>query len=421
MKNRIQTRPRGGMNRVGQAFLALGVAVGLAACDSLLEVDNPGAVEAADLNNPALAATLLNSALGQFECAFTSYVASTSVLSAETINASSWLDINGWGWRGIELETITGGCPAGRNATGLGAYSPLQQARYLAEDATRLIEEFPAAQVPQKDQMLGLLAAYAGYSWALLGEGFCEMAVDTGPLKTRQEMFQGAEAHFDRAIQLAQAAGNDALQRMALVGRARVRLNQGNMDGAYADASGIPQGFAWHAEYSTVNGIRENRLFNMNRLNRFISVEPGAYFGLTVGGQPDTRVPVVNSGQNGHDGVTRHYFQNKYPTPATHIRMASWFEAQLIMAEARPTEAVSAINRLRAAQDLPAYTGTGSLEDVLEERRRQLFLEGHRLNDMLRHNIPFPSGVNHKDQPYGPITCMPLPEQERRNNPNIGS
>jgi hypothetical protein len=56
---------------------------------------------------------------------------------------------------------------------------------------------------------------------------------------------------------------------------------------------------------------------------------------------------------------------------------------------------------------------------VLEERRRQLFLEGHRLNDMLRHDLPFPTGENHKGQAWGPITCMPLPDQERLNNPNI--
>jgi hypothetical protein len=56
---------------------------------------------------------------------------------------------------------------------------------------------------------------------------------------------------------------------------------------------------------------------------------------------------------------------------------------------------------------------------VLEERRRQLFSEGHRLGDMLRNDIPFPTGTNHKGQTYGPTTCLPLPDQERLNNPNL--
>jgi starch-binding outer membrane protein, SusD/RagB family len=416
----IQRAPR------SRSRLGLGVGLGLVlltgatGCDSLLEVSNPGAVQAEDLNNPGLAATLVNSALGHYECALTSYIVSVSLLSAETINASSWLDINPWGWRGMELQTTTGGCATGRNSTGLGAYTALQQARFMAEDAGRLISGFPDGQVAQKNEYLGLLSAYAGYSWTLLGEGYCEMAVDQGPLLTRAQMFAGAEERFTAAIGFAKAAGNANLERMATLGRARARLSLGNRDGAFTDAATIPAGFIWTAQYSTVNAIRENRVFNMNQANRFLSVEPTKYFAQTVGGVPDTRLPVTNSGIRGHDGATFHYFQNKYTSSAAAIPMATWREAQLIMAEARPAEAVAAINRLRAFHKLPEYTGTGSLADVLEERRRELFLEGHRLHDMLRHNLPFPQGANHKGQPYGPTTCMPLPEQEKRNNPNIG-
>ena len=86
-------------------------------------------------------------------------------------------------------------------------------------------------------------------------------------------------------------------------------------------------------------------------------------------------------------------------------------------------ERIDAINRLRAAQGIPNVTAEEAADPmalVIEERRRQLFSEGHRLNDMLRHHIPFPTGVNHKGQPWGTMTCMPLPDQEKLNNPNIG-
>lgn len=412
---------RGRAARTAGTGLALVLGLGVGACDNLLDVQNPGAVEAGDLDNPALAPTLVNSALGQFECAYTSYVASTGILAHELINSSSWLNINTWGWRGLELHTITGSCPGGRDATGLGAYTPLQQARYLAEEGTRLIEGFPDAQVPGRAELLGLLSAYAGYSTQLLGEGFCEMAVDESPLMTRVDMFQRAEQRFTTAMSHADAAGAADLRTLALAGRARARLNLGDLAGAASDAERIPDGFVWYAEYSTVDGSRENRLFNLNRRNRFISVEPTGYGEVEIGGAPDPRVPAVESGLVGHDGVTLHWYQDKYPTAGSPIPMASWEEAQLILAEARPSEAVAALNRLRAAQGLPAYQGSGDvLADVLEERRRQLFLEGHRLNDMLRHELPFPTGVNHKGQAWGPITCMPLPEQEKRNNPNIG-
>jgi len=409
---------RRGMRRT--AILGLALFAGLAGCESLLEVELPGSVQESDLDNPALATTLVNSALGQFECAYTSYVASAGILANEYINASTWLDINGWGWRGIELLTIIGSCPNNRDATGLGAYAPLQQARFMAEDAARRIERFPDELVPDKTEKLGLLMAYAGYAYVLLGEGFCEMAIDNGPLMTPREVLAIAEERFTAAMEYARAAGNTRLELLAAAGRARTRLDLGDLEGAATDAARIPEGFVWNAEYSTTNARRENRVYNLNRRNRYLSVNPVDYAGLELGGEPDPRVPVIASGLVGHDGVTQHYYQDKYPTADSPIPMASWEEAQLIIAEARPSEAEAAINRLRARQGLPPYTPSGDLlADILEERRRQLFSEGHRLNDMLRHGLPFPTGVNHKGQAYGPITCMPLPEQEKRSNPNI--
>ena len=423
---RRATPTRDGQIRRWGTRLALGASfVALAGCgSSLLDVDNPGRVAEADLANPALATTMVNSALGQFECAYTNYVTAAGVMSNEYINASSWLDMNGWGWRGVELYTIVGSCSTNRNATNLGAYTPLQQARYLAENAAARIEAFPEADVPKRDEKLGLLAAYAGYSYVLLGEGYCEMAIDQGPLMTPAEVLAIAEQRFTSAITYAQAAGNDSLRRMATLGRARARLDLGNLAGAAADAEQIPAGYVWNANYSTVDGRRENRLYNVNRRNRFLSVNPASYAHVMLDGEPDPRVQVDSSGQVGHDGATRHFFQRKYDAADAPMPMASWEEAQLIIAEARPSEAVAAINRLRASQDLPALTlvgGENLLDIVLEERRRQLFSEGHRLNDMLRHDLPFPTGVNHKGQAWGNLTCMPLPDQEKLNNPNIGS
>ena len=415
-------RPAPARARRTAAALALALlAVGPAGCDDLLDVTNPNSVQEDDLSNPALATALVNSALGQFECALSQYVVSAGILSGEYINASGWLDINGWGWRGVELYAITGGCPTNRDATGLGAYTPLQQARYMAESAIERIEAYPADAVQRRDERLGLLSAYAGYAYTLLGEGYCEMAVDQGPLMTPAEVLAVAETRFTRAIALAQTASNANLRHLATLGRARVRLGLGDLAGAAADAEQIPAGFVWNAEYSSVSERRENRVFNMNRRNRFLSVD-ASYQGLMLGAVPDPRVPVSNSNLVGHDGATRHWYQNKYNTAAAPIPMASWREAQLILAEARPADAVAAINRLRTSQNLPAFTlaaGQTTLQAVLEERRRQLFSEGHRLNDMLRHDIPFPTGNNHKGQPYGPQTCMPLPDQEKLNNPSI--
>lgn len=411
---RTARRGRGRLALIGALLLTT------AACDGLLDVEIPGSVEESDLNNPALAPTLFNSALGLFECAFVNYVATVGVLTEEYVVSSGWLNDNIWGWRGIELNSAAGGCSNNRDASGFGAYTPLQAARYFLEDAISRIESFDAAEVPNQGAMVAELTAHAGYAYTLLGEGFCSMAIDQGPELQPGQVLQEAEAYFTAAIN--NPASSENVRRIALLGRARVRLDRGNATGAASDAVQIPQGWVHRIQYATVQGSRENRVYNVTNRNLFLSVAP-EYRDLEVGGTPDPRVPVADSGINGHDGVTRHFYQRKYTSAASPITLASWAEAKLILAEAAGgAGAVQHINELRAAQGIAPLQNpdvSNMLPVVLEERRRQLFTEGHRLNDMLRHGIPFPQGTNHKGQTYGPATCLPLPDQERDSNPNL--
>ena len=83
---------------------------------------------------------------------------------------------------------------------------------------------------------------------------------------------------------------------------------------------------------------------------------------------------------------------------------------------------IDAINRLRTKANLPLLSAAEIANfkaTVIEERRRELFSEGYRYGDMLRLNIPFPTGLNQKKQTYGSITCLPLPDVETLNNPNL--
>ena len=60
---------------------------------------------------------------------------------------------------------------------------------------------------------------------------------------------------------------------------------------------------------------------------------------------------------------------------------------------------------------------------VIDERRRALFLEGFRNYDLQRFNLPFNPAVGapfpFKGGSYGNTRCLPLPDVERFNNPNI--
>jgi starch-binding outer membrane protein, SusD/RagB family len=123
------------------------------------------------------------------------------------------------------------------------------------------------------------------------------------------------------------------------------------------------------------------------------------------------------------------YVPNKYAEgDAAPTRIASYEEAQLILAEAQGgNTAVTAINGLRATAGLLPYTGAtddASIQAlIIDERRRVLFLEGFRNYDLQRFNLPFNPAVGtpfpFKGGTYGDTRCLPLPDVERFNNPNI--
>jgi hypothetical protein len=124
----------------------------------------------------------------------------------------------------------------------------------------------------------------------------------------------------------------------------------------------------------------------------------------------------------------------KYSVVTAPMRVASYAEAQLIVAENAAATgdingAVTAINNARArTTGVPAYvapagaTATDIRTQIIEERRRELFVEGHRLGDMRRYGIAFTPVAGTAYQyggVYGAETCFPLPDVERINNPTI--
>lgn len=417
MRDRIGARR---FCRVASIPMMLGLA--LAACDSLLEVSQPGAVDAADLNDPRMARMLVVGAIGKFECAMSQYALVTGILADEFWTSADFRVANAWAQRVDAARESNGGCPTSRGAVSMGVFFGLQQARNQSEEAYRLISDFPAEDVPEKERFLGKLAAYSGYSHALLGEGFCEVTLDGGPLMQPSEVLAIAEERLTTAIEHADRAGDDDIRHMALVGRARVRLNLGQHALAAQDARQIPEGYVRYATHSTTHPVRENRIWGVvNHARAFVVSEP--YRNLEVDGVPDPRVPVLNTGQTGQDGRTTAWIQLKFDSPDSPTPIASWEEAQLIIAEVEGGQtAVGIINKLRQRHGLPAFESQDEAEilaQVIEERRRQLFAEGHRLGDMLRHNIPFPGPIDHRGAPYGPMTCMFLPYDETNNNPHL--
>lgn len=414
---------------LGSAFLGLA----LAACDDITSLDQeaPSRIPADSLERPENARLLVQSAIGDFECALASYVVASGLVADELLNSNLTNRLWDYDRRTIlpiNTEYSTDLC--GEDPT---VYTVLSIARYDADNALRLLDGWTDAQVPDRTQLIATAATYAGYSLVLLGEGMCSAAIDVGPELTPDEILGEAEARFTRAIEAAGAAGDDDIRTLALLGRARARLDLGDLTGAAADAALIPAGFRVDATYSAAKPQRENLVFTFITRDLLGTVDL-PFRGVEFGGVPDPRVAVIDAGIVGADETTPMFLPAKYTAFESPIRMASWEEAQLILAEAAVAGgdvdgAVSIINTLHANAGLPPYAG-GTPEEVMnqviEERRRELFLEGHRLGDIIRYGLPlfpapgapFSTGAGTSGV-YGTQVCFPLPAVERNNNPSI--
>lgn len=453
-------RQRGTGGRVPGLLVALPIVAALWGCDldlgSVLEVDVPGRVAAEALENAALAGTLADGVIGDTECAWNNYAAASSHHSDEWIPTSGNLNMRNWGQRKIEAGDAV--MAQGSCAANYGIYTPLHTARFQAEDIFNRLEGFSIEDVPDKVDLQGVVKAYGAYATLALGEGFCSMAINGGPRLTPAAVLGVAEALFGDAIGIAQGTGNSDILNMARVGRARARLFLGDFTGAITDAGGVPDGYVKMAS----RGSSEVRRWNANleylnnpdsEVSKHGSVA-STFHNLTVDaagnptqddGTPDPRVVVSTRGELGFDFTTVHYFHDKYTARESPVPMASYKEAQLIIAEASArtgdlNRARGIINDRHALAGLPMWDVAGTatqdqvFEHVLEERRRELFQEaGHRLNDMLRfrgtaQEIPFlgepgsihPNGLDQSGLEYGTITCFPLPLIEENGNENLG-
>jgi starch-binding outer membrane protein, SusD/RagB family len=412
------------------AILAGLLATGLfGACSDVLKVNAPQLIEESTLTQPANAPVLLAGVIADFECAFVNYIATMGNVADEfadsQANAAIW-DID----RRTNFPNYTLYSTATCGTGGYGAvYTPVSVARAAGDRTLGLLQSWSDAEVPNRAMLIARAAAYTGYSLVLLGEGFCTAAIDVGPELTPNQVFTEAENRFGLALQtLTGLTGSsaDSLRSLALVGRARARINQGTATKrteAAADATLVPNGFTFNARYSAATNRSENRIFRYNNTSGQITVDP-TYRNLN-----DPRVPAVDANRNASLASLRLWTQMKYTSLTAPIPIASWREAILIRAEiAGGQEAVNLINQLRTRPGvgLAPFASTDPAEiqaQVQEERRRELYLESHRLFDTIRFNVPlnpapgapFPNGGGQ----YGNNRCLPLPDVERLNNPNI--
>lgn len=423
------------MGRKSLMAAALVMSLGLAGCDDLLSVELLGATEADKLDSPKYAALLVVSAEGDFECAYDKAVYNSSQLSGEMLGiavgaTTIWLtkrDV-----QSNHTDYSTNEC----SSTG-GLYVPLQHARFMAEDTHRRLLAWSDADVPNRTRHLGRTAMYAAFTYGVFGDLFCSVAVDLGPELSRNQTYQLARDRFTTAIQYATQANDTETLMTSYVGRARYALRMGDKTAALADAQKVVPvltaasvGFRKNASRGTANNRRQNSIYSQNVFGTQVTVDP-AYWTTTFAGVPDRRVSVLSANRLGTDTRTPLYRAQKYLSYDAPIRLASAVEAALIIAEIQGGQtAVNTINNLHALAGVPAYAGGTEAEiqaQIIEERRREFFLEGLRMGDLRTYN----GGAEFKkwnragtQNPYtflqfGGTECFPFPDVERNGNPNF--
>jgi hypothetical protein len=412
-----------------------------AACDNLnrlLEVENPGVIGEAALQDTAMIPAMVNSVVGEFQLAYDNLVIGGAILGDEMVNGHNFDQ-----WKQMDLRNVDR-----MNVTmGTELYNPIQRARGAGDEYARRISEL-LGDAANRHIGYARALAYAGYSYVMLGESFCEAPVrPTDPALTSQEILARAIEHFDAAIQVAtaaKAAGTPAPQadlvlNLARVGAARANLWVGNKAQAAQHAAQVPAAFEAWVTYGATTALPNNWLQAATTgASMFLGTD------VTFRGLNDPRVRHNATSQKGHNGLTDLWrpFQginhSEYSATSnvafvigTRIRFSSGLEAQYIVAEAQGLNAagLAFINSRRAIPGMPALQLAGTTEAqyqaaLRDQRRRDFFLSGHRLGDLRRYitqyNVnEFPAGPHPNTEwgPYGNATCFVPHNNERIGNP----
>jgi hypothetical protein len=427
---------------------AAGASVLLAAsCSDFLVADNPGAVKATDVNDPAYIALLANAPIFAFQNSIDDVTYWNGQFTDELWNRAVFVEEGQIDRREMysEMTYITA-----------FMYNPLQRSRFLAEDATRRLKTIISPDSSGRFLPIGRAHAYAALNYVTLGEMMCTTPIDRGAPRDWDTIMSNAIAHADTAITIATAtrtflqsqtvvnanlvAQADTVIRLANVVAARAALNRGEFARATTYANAVPAtGWEFREYYHDNTTAQLHRSYERLVLGNNASMLNTPFFAKTN----DPRIPRVTTagGTLGRPLSPSAYssFNNTVAgapfAPQMSFRIASSLEAQYIIHEANPTTAaaVAFIDARRAAggqaaSGITVGNATAVRAELREQRSRDFYLDNHRLGDLRRYiklyNVnlfeqgPYPGSTT--GQIFHPTTfCWPLPTSEINDNPNI--
>ncbi|MCH7565398.1 MAG: hypothetical protein IH968_16415 [Gemmatimonadetes bacterium] len=409
----------------GVGVLALGLTLGLSACDDALDVTDPDRVNPETLKTEDALPVLVASAIGEFQIAYNGgtgfagasggdgFVSMTATFTDELMGAGTFptrtrMDQRDW------FDVFDGN-------TSDVAYVNLHQARRAALFAQQQLDLIEGT----RGDDWALMRALEAYTYVSLGEFYCGAVPFTeldesgvvieesrAPLST-SDMFTRAITRFEDAI-----AADPSLD-MARIGKARAQLHLGQASAAASTVAGVPTDYIHFIEHGSTDSRQNNGMEALFDAGRYTISDVEGINGLPFRSANDMRVPFIlkgNNGDFGFDFTTLEFRSLKYPEQDADLVLADGVEARLIEAEAAITSdfpaALTILNDLRAdAQEImesrvvgfanldanfgyvfpPALapltdpgTDAARLDLIMSERAFWLFLTGHRQGDLRR-------------------------------------
>lgn len=426
-------------HRAVQAALAALIAA-TPACDTFLDVENPNSLEAENVDAERDAAILSRSAYQSFVAAVGDNMVYAAWFTNEARVGDTFPTRNEFGRRDIPLDS---------DQSGLwnGIHGFIQYAERTIPDITPV------------GNTVDLVRAYFTSAWGMLmiGELFCEGTVAEGALTPRGPITSAAmlDSALLRMNKVREIAANAALasnteaQGMAtaaLVGIARIHLQNGRKTQASQAAAQVPASFTYnilHLDDPNNRGRLGNDIWSYSEA-RISLVVPDEFRDIAncgiytpgntrcaVNATADPRISYTDMGRVAQDGILRFYRQGKITGWGSPDRLASGLEAQYIKLEADGVAAdiFAFVNARRAVGWQPALAATSDMavlmRELMEQKTRDFWLEGRRQPDFRRLGtvVPYilPPGNNYYKPGSGNVgsqNCWPVPGSEVRNNPN---
>jgi tetratricopeptide (TPR) repeat protein len=394
----------------------------LGACSGLFEVDNPTDILEEDLEDPAVATALANSAEAAVADVYDIVVQygelpGDAVVHASTNQGNLALD------RGILGEV---------NERAEALYNALAAARWTATEVTRRLEAL--VEDPSSNAAVARSYYWDALARITLADLIEEVPFDGGPPQPPAEVYVDAIELLQKAASTAQAAGATeyVAASYATIARAHRSL--------YFERDGDMSAFQQAADYArrALEAAPDFVVFSRYAIPGSGNDLYGAWLGTVqydvmdddyanqidpVSGLRDPRIQhseFTGIVSTFGDSI---YTQLKYPDRSSDIRVSSWQEAALILAEYNLlqgdlAQAVMYLNRVREAAGLPAFASSDAdeiREQIIYERKTEFWLELRRWQDMRYYNI-IPERWAPAMQEAGVDRRLPVSLRERLTN-----